>query len=90
MAKPQKNKDKKSKLLEAFSRSEQIAELYAKGVTESEALLNSPQDRPMDDAHINDLLDQQRSKPFEDKLPTRQAKTSRTKPARKTAKGKKR
>jgi hypothetical protein len=44
----------------------------------------------MDDAHINDLLDQQRSKPFEDKLPTRQAKTSRTKPARKTAKGKKR
>lgn len=90
MAKPQKNKDKKSKLLEAFSRSEQIAELYAKGITESEALLNSPQDRPMDDAHINDLLDQQRSKAFEGNRPIKQTKSSRPKPARKTAKRKKR
>jgi hypothetical protein len=90
MAKPQKNKDKKSKLLEAFSRSEQIAELYAKGVTESEALLNSPQDRPMDDAHINDLLDPQRNEAFEVKQKGPKAKPGRAKPARKTAKGKKR
>ena len=90
MAKPQKNKDKKSKLLEAFTRSEQIAELYAKGVTESEALLNSPQDRPMDDAHINDLLDQERSKAVEGRQKITSSSPARAKPTRKTAKGKKR
>ena len=44
----------------------------------------------MDDAHINDLLDPQRNEAFEVKQKGPKAKPGRAKPARKTAKGKKR
>jgi len=59
MAKASKRNSKKksSDKLKALMRTQQINELLSKSITESEALQNSGDDRPVYESHVTDLLD---------------------------------
>jgi hypothetical protein len=51
------SKRKSSEKLRALMRTQEINELLSKSITESEALQNSGDDRPVYDSHVIDLLD---------------------------------
>lgn len=46
-----------SKKIQALKRSQEIENILKKGIMESEALQNSGDDRPEDESHINELLE---------------------------------
>lgn len=51
------SKKKSSDKLKALMRTQEINELLSKSITESEALQNSGDDRPVYESHVTDLLE---------------------------------
>gem|GEM_PF-5919806 len=63
MAKGSKKSSKKNsgEKLRALMRTQAINDILSKSITESEALQNSGDDRPIYDSHVNDLLENKTS-----------------------------
>lgn len=75
MAKKKGGRGKSGDRLRALMRTQEINELLSKSITESEALQNSGDDRPVYESHVTDLL----ASPGAKRIPARAAK----KPSRK-------
>lgn len=58
VSKKSRRKSKPSRNINAFNRSQEIYKLLEKGIVESDALLGSTRDRPEEDAHVSDLLEE--------------------------------
>ncbi len=56
MAKKKAGRGKSGDRLRALMRTQEINELLSKSITESEALQNSGDDRPVYESHVTDLL----------------------------------
>lgn len=67
------SKRRSSEKLRALMRTQAINELLSKSITESEALQNSGDDRPVYESHVTDLLESK---------PSRSGKAQATRPSR--------
>jgi hypothetical protein len=85
MAKGSKKSSKKNsgEKLRALMRTQAINDILSKSITESEALQNSGDDRPIYDSHVNDLLENKTSgetkMSSQRKRPSKTAKSSKKK-----------
>jgi hypothetical protein len=75
-SKGQSSRKKPNQKLEALMRTQKINELLSKSITESEALQNSGDDRPVYESHVTDLLEEEEA-PQQAKRKARSIKRSK-------------